>query len=302
MLQSLLYTKKKRRELGESMVTLSTAKKGILASILAAVFFTTMDVGAKKLIHLGTGEITFFRGVIGLLLLPFMARMESRPVFSGKDHLLLHLRGLFGCACLLFFFYCLNGLTLGDAEILTQLSAFFMCLLSPVFLKGKLQKRAVPRLGMIALGAAIVLQVWNYHSFNLFAVFGILSAFFAACAYVCIGIMTERGGHTQTELVFYFQLYSALGGLLLMGMGHWALPVGAEWGWILELALSALLGQVCLTWGCTHIHPTMVNFLMYTGILFHILAGALLWGETLTLYSWVGGSLIVLGSVLLLKQ
>jgi len=46
----------------------------------------------------------------------------------------------------------------------------------------------------------------------------------------------------------------------------------------------------------------MVNFLMYTGILFHILAGALLWGETLTLYSWVGGSLIVLGSVLLLKQ
>lgn len=177
-----------------------------------------------------------------------------------------------------------------------------MCLLSPVFLKGKLQKRAVPRLGMIALGAAIVLQVWNYHSFNLFAVFGILSAFFAACAYVCIGIMTERGGHTQTELVFYFQLYSALGGLLLMGMGHWALPVGAEWGWILELALSALLGQVCLTWGCTHIHPTMVNFLMYTGILFHILAGALLWEETLTLYSWVGGTLIVLGSVLLLKQ
>jgi len=46
----------------------------------------------------------------------------------------------------------------------------------------------------------------------------------------------------------------------------------------------------------------MVNFLMYTGILFHILAGALLWGETLTLYSWAGGSLIVLGSVLLLKQ
>lgn len=235
MLQSLLYTKKKGRELGESMVTLSTAKKGILASILAAVFFTTMDVGAKKLIHLRTGEITFFRGVIGLLLLPFMARMESRPVFSGKDHLLLHLRGLFGCACLLFFFYCLNGLTLGDAEILTQLSAFFMCLLSPVFLKGKLQKRAVPWLGMIALGAAIVLQVWNYHSFNLFAVFGILSAFFAACAYVCIGIMTERGGHTQTELVFYFQLYSALGACCSwdwdIGPCRWERNGGGSWNW-----------------------------------------------------------------------
>ena len=283
-------------------VTLTTEKKGILASILAAVFFTTMDVGAKKLLHLGTGEITFFRGLVGMLFLPFMARMETLPVFSGKDRGLLHLRGLFGCACLLFFFYCLNGLKLGDAEILTQLSAFFRCLLSPIFLRGRLQKRSVPWLGMIALGAAIVLQVWNFHSFNLYALFGILSAFFAASAYVCIGKMTERGGHTQTELVLYFQLYSTLGGLVLMGMDRWTLPTGAEWGWILEMALSALMGQVCLTWGCTHIHPTMVNFLMYTGILFHILAGALLWGEVLTGYSWVGGSLIVLGSVLLLRQ
>ena len=34
---------------------LSTTTKGILASMLAAFFFTTMDVGAKTLIHLGTG-------------------------------------------------------------------------------------------------------------------------------------------------------------------------------------------------------------------------------------------------------
>ncbi len=145
---------------------LSTTTKGILASMLAAFFFTTMDVGAKTLIHLGTGEITFFRGLLGLLALPLLARREGLPVFSGKDRLLLHLRGFFGCACLLFFFYCLQGLKLGDAEILTQLSAFFMCLLSPLFLKAKLGQNVVPRLVMIAAGAAIVLQVWNFSSFN----------------------------------------------------------------------------------------------------------------------------------------
>ena len=52
---------------------LSTTTKGILASMLAAFFFTTMDVGAKTLIHLGTGEITFFRGLLGLLALPLLA-------------------------------------------------------------------------------------------------------------------------------------------------------------------------------------------------------------------------------------
>ena len=45
-----------------------------------------------------------------------------------------------------------------------------------------------------------------------------------------------------------------------------------------------------------------MNFVMYTGILFHILAGYLLWGEQLSLYSWVGGALIVAGSVLLILK
>ncbi|WP_337603469.1 DMT family transporter [Acidaminococcus timonensis] len=281
---------------------LSTTTKGILASMLAAFFFTTIDVGAKTLIHLGTGEITFFRGLLGLLALPLLARREGLPVFSGKDRLLLHLRGFFGCACLLFFFYCLQGLKLGDAEILTQLSAFFMCLLSPLFLKAKLGQNVVPRLVMIAAGAAIVLQVWNFSSFNVFAIFGILSALFAAAAYVCIGRLTERGGHSQTELVYYFQVYSMLGGLVLMAGGQAVWPRGTEWLWIVELAASALLGQVSLTWSCTHIHPTIMNFVMYTGILFHILAGYLLWGEQLSLYSWVGGALIVVGSILLILR
>lgn len=281
---------------------LSTTTKGILASVLAALFFTTMDVGAKLLIHMGTGEITFFRGLLGLLLLPLMARREALPVFSGKDRLLLHLRGIFGCACLLFFFYCLTGLKLGDAEILTQLSAFFMCLLSPLFLQAKLGRNVIPWLVMIAAGAALVLQVWNFSSFNVYAIFGILSALGAAAAYVCIGRLTERGGHSQTELVFYFQVYSMLGGLLLMAGGQAVWPRGTEWLWIVGMSVSALLGQVSLTWSCTHIHPTIMNFVMYTGILFHILAGYILWGEQLSLYSWVGGALIVAGSVLLILK
>ena len=57
-----------------------------------------------------------------------------------------------------------SGVTEGGRTGLTSMTTAILfllsLLLSPVFLKGKLQKRAVPRLGMIALGAAIVLQVW----------------------------------------------------------------------------------------------------------------------------------------------
>ena len=56
---------------------------GILASILAALLFTVMDVSAKAIGHLGTGELTFARGLMGLLFLPLIARKEGLPLFSG---------------------------------------------------------------------------------------------------------------------------------------------------------------------------------------------------------------------------
>ena len=273
---------------------------GILASILAALLFTVMDVSAKAIGHLGTGELTFARGLMGLLFLPLIARKEGLPLFSGKDRMLLHVRGMMGGLGSLLFFFCLKGLTLGDAEILVQLAAFFMCILSPLFLKSTPSGPILPWLFVIAIGAVTVLQVWNFSSFNRYALIGVASAFCSACAYTCIGKLTERGGHSGGEIVFYFQFYSMVGGFLLMVPYTIPMPQGEEWIWLFALSFSAIFAQVAFTWGCTHIHPMIVTFVMYTGILFHILAGWLLWGEELTLSSWVGGILIVAGSAMLL--
>lgn len=272
---------------------------GISASILAAFLFTAMDVSAKMLAPLGMGEITFIRGLAGLLFIPLIAWQERKPVFSGKDRKLLHLRGIFGGLGILLFFYSLPGLTLGEAEILVQLSAFFMCILSPIFLKTTPSAHVAPWLAVIAAGAAIVLQVWNFDAFNGYALLGVVSSFCSASAYTCIGRLTEKGGHSGAEIVFYFQFYSMIGGAALM-LGHMVLPSGGDWIWILLLSFSALFAQVSLTWGCTHIPPVIVTFAMYTGLLFHILAGWLLWGEELTVFSWTGGAVIVLGSAMLL--
>ncbi len=73
----------------------SSMTLGILASILAALLFTLMDVSAKAVSYLGTGELTFVRGLVGLFFLPLIAKRESLPRFSGKDRLLLHTRGIF---------------------------------------------------------------------------------------------------------------------------------------------------------------------------------------------------------------
>lgn len=155
-------------------------------------------------------------------------------------------------------------------------------------------------LGIIAAGAAVVLQVWNFDSFNGYALFGLGSALSSALAYIAIGRLTEEPGrHSGTELVFYFQLYSMLCGAVLLPFGF-VMPEGAEWLWILGLSVTAIAAQMVFTWGCQHVHSLIISFVMYTAILFHILAGWLFWGEVLTVYSWAGGAAIVGGSALLL--
>lgn len=278
----------------------SSMTLGILASILAALLFTLMDVSAKAVSYLGTGELTFVRGLVGLFFLPLIAAREALPLFSGKDRLLLHTRGIFGGMGILLFFFCLKGLTLGDAEILVQLAASFMCILSPIFLKTTPAGNVRFWLFIIAAGAAVVLKVWDYSSFNGYALIGVVSAFCSACAYTCIGRLNEKGGHSGGEIVFYFQFYSMAGGLLLM-LGHdFQMPDAAECLWLFALSFSAIFAQACFTWGATHIHPMIVTFVMYTGVLFHIVAGWALWGEVLTPASWIGGALIVAGSGMLL--
>lgn len=91
---------------------------------------------------------------------------------------MLSLRGFFGSAALLFYFLSIEGMTLGDSQILSQLAAFFMCILSPIFLKEKLPKEAIPGLVVIALGTLCVVQIWNFDSFNVYALFGIGGGFF----------------------------------------------------------------------------------------------------------------------------
>lgn len=272
---------------------------GILAAILASVLLTVMDGLVKTLGRIGTGEITFFRGIFGMAVLPLLPRSRL-PLFSGKDRLLLHLRGAAGGAGILTFFYSLRGLTLGDAYILAELSAFFMYLMAPFFLKSRPSGSLAPALVIMAAGAAVLLEVWNFSSFNGYALIGILAAFSSAVAYIAIGKLTEvKDSHSGTEIVFYFQLYSILSGVILMPFDY-VTPVGGEWGLIILLSLAAVSAQMLFTWGCENVNSVVVSFAMYTGILFHVIAGWLFWGEILTLSSWIGGTLIVGGSLMLL--
>lgn len=271
---------------------------GVLAAIGASLAFTLMDVFVKAMPDIPSSELTFFRGVVGLFVIPLLCMRTGEAFFTHHNKWLLCLRGFFGSMGLLFYFLSIHGLTLGDSQILAQLSAFFMCILSPIFLHERLPLRAVPALVIITAGTFSVIEIWNFSSFNIYALYGIAGGFCSAAAYIVISTLAERGMKNGTEIVFYFQIFSIIIGLALMD--GFVMPHGLEWLWIFGMGVMALAAQMLMTWAFQHINSILVSFLMYTEILFHILSGWAFWGERMGIYSWIGGTLIVLGSMMLL--
>lgn len=278
----------------------STLTAGIVATFLCSIFFSAMSGCARMLSPMPSGELTFFRGLFGLLFIPLIAHQNGQRIFSGTHMGLLTLRGVFGSIALYLYFLSIEGLTLGDGQILGQLSAFFMCILAPLFLKQKMPKRVIPALFLIALGAMTVMQVWNFSGFNRYALYGALGGLSCAGAYITIGMLGERGFRSDTEIVFYFQLWSLITGLLLMAKEDFLMPHGIQWFWAIAIGLTALIAQMLMTWAFQHIHSVIVSFIMFSQILFHILMGWIFWDEVMTVWSWIGGVSIVAGSMLLL--
>lgn len=225
---------------------------------------------------------------------------DEGAFLSGKHKCMLCLRGLFGSIALFFYFLSIEGLTLGDSQILSQLAAFFMCLLSPIFLKEKLPRQAIPGMLSIAIGTLCVVQIWNFNAFNMYTLFGIGGGFFSAAAYVVISCLAEKGFRSNTEIVFYFQIFSILVGLSISGNESWILPQGRDWFFVIGLGLFALSAQMFMTWAFQHVNSLVVSFLMYSEILFHVIFGWAFWDEIMAPASWLGGALIVAGSIMLM--
>ena len=283
------------RKRSRSSITL-----GVITTFLAALSFTFMSACARCLSGMPSGELTLFRGVVGLFFIPLLCMQTKEHFYTGKYGFLLSLRGIFGAAALFLYFFSIEGLTLGDAQILSQLSAFFMCILSPFFLKEKLPAEALPGMISIVVGTALVIQIWSFHSFNIYSLYGIGGGFFSAAAYIVISYLAEKGFCSNTEIVFYFQVFSIVVGLSMGASEIWLLPSGTDWIFIMGLGFFALAAQMFMTWAFQHVNSLVVSFLMYSEILFHVLFGWMFWNEVLSLFSWIGGAFIVAGSIMLM--
>lgn len=268
--------------------------------ILSSLAFSMQNVIVKELSYtMGTGEISFFRGFLSALLI--LALMKVQHVhFSKFDRPTLWFRGIVGGAGMICIFYALRGMPLADVSILSQLSAFFVMIFAAVFLKEVMPKGAIVPLIVIAAGACLVVKPWNFSSFNVYSLFVLAQALFAAMAYTTISRLTGSGRHHQYEIVFYFLFCAAVAGALLMGF-DFQMPDSKEWILYILLGLITVIAQIWMTDAYAYGNPVVVSFVAYIAVVFNALWGFVFFDEVLTIMTVIGGICIVGGSMYLTK-
>ena len=81
------------------------------------------------------------------------------------------------------------------------------------------------------------------------------------------------------------------------GFTPWAHITWQAAAWIVQIGLTASLGQWCMTRAYSHGHPLVVASLQYLGIVFAALYSLLLFGDNIALIDWLGMALIVASGV-----
>lgn len=288
--------------------------------VLAAFLFASMGACVKVAsAHFNAAELVFYRGLIGMLLLWWLAR--SQGVRLATRYPSMHAwRSLVGVTALGAWFYAIAHLPLATAVTLNYMSSIWIAafLVGGALLSWRPENPA-PAPGAEGPGAQAPLVLTVLAGFagvllllrpgleassgqeGFASVVGVLSGMAAAMAYLQV-VALSRLGEPETRTVFYFAVGSALAGagaLLLTGTSPW--PGWGASAWLLPIGVLAAGGQLCMTRAYSRASSRqgtlVVASLQYCGVAFGALFGVLLFGETIALSGWAGMALIVASGV-----
>jgi len=274
-------------------------QNGVILAIFSSLVFSVMNALVKAVsLSIPTAEIVFFRSVIGSVIIYFMMR-QGGVAFSTKGIPMLALRGVLGALYLITYFYTIAKIPLTDASILVHLSPVFATILAVLFLKERMNKQIVYVLPLVAVGAVLLVKPFEFTSYSIYALVGILSAVFAAGAAISIRHLSKK--HHSYEIVFYFLTTATLVSIPLM-WNQFVVPTPLELFYLVCIGVVSLLGQVFLTKAFTHENVVVVEVTRYIGIVFNAMWGFLFWSEVPDVLTIIGGICIISACIALSRK
>lgn len=265
----------------------------VVHMLLATFFFSLMNLSVKFLPDIPAVEIILFRALISLILsYVLIVKKGLNPLGNNKKYLLL--RGFFGMLSLTTFFFTLQKIPLASAVTLQYLSPIFTVLFATFFLKEKIYPVQLLCFG-VAFAGVVLIQGFDSRINWFYLMLGILSAVFSGLAYNAVRKLKDTDH--PLVVVLYFPLV-ALPFATVACFFNWKTPVGIEWLWLILTGIFTQIAQINLTYALQHEKLAAISGLNYIGIVYALLFGYFIFGETYNHFALLGIFLVLTGVLL----
>ena len=257
---------------------------------LSTLAFSLANVFVKQVSHIPPMEVVFFRTTVASAFC-IIGLYHANADWRGSNRSLLLLRGLFGTTALFFFFVTLQNIPLASAMTIQYLSPIFTSIIAIFILKEKV--RAMQWIFYaIAFAGVLTIEQIDTRISPLYLAIGIVSAFCSGVAYNLVRSL--RGREHPLTVVLHFQLVGVIAGFISLFF-EWRTPQGWDWLYLFLVGVFSQIGQMFLTNALQRERAASVSIVNYTGLIYAVSIGWLVFGEIQSLETILGMFLVVCG-------
>lgn len=281
---------------------------GIKYMLFASFLFACMGAFAKELSDsMSSVEVVFFRNVFGIVLLSISIYNKPLSQIGGKLWLLIF-RGVAGFTALLFFFYNIANIPLGEAMTFSKTSTIFSAIFAYIFVKEKLGFKGWLGIFVGFIGILFISK-FDGGSLDKTEWLGILTGVGAGLAYTSVREL--RTYYDSRTIVLSFMIIGTVGPLLLMLISEvyvnddfdflfapFVMPQSDDWLFIVLLGVFATFAQIYMTKAYSVAKAGIIGTISYANIIFSITIGIFLGDSFPDIWIILGIILIVISGIL----
>jgi drug/metabolite transporter (DMT)-like permease len=278
------------------------AGKGIVLKLISAVLFAVMSALIRYLgARYPVGEVVFYRSAFAIvpIMLVYAWRGELAAVVRTERPFGQAGRGALSIVGMFCNFGALARLPLVESNAISFTSPLFSVALAALILKERVR---IYRWSAVIIGFIGVLVVLSPHlsgdeltiaMASATSVTGVLYAIAGSATNAGTAIQTRRltQSESTSSIVFYFSLSCALAGLVTWPFG-WLSPTGTEFAVLISVGILGGMGHIFLTESYRHASASVVAPFDYTSMIWALLLGYAMFGETPTLMIVLGSAII----------
>ena len=272
--------------------------------VFSAFFFCLMTIFVKLAGNeLQTIQIVFFRGVFTLLTTYYLIKKYKASIW-GNFRGVLFLRGITGSIALFFVYESLQRISIPEATVIQYLYPIFTAIFGLFLLNEKLSRNIIAAIFFGLAGVYTIFEFPFILSNESILIEDLSIALIGACltgaAYVLIRKASKLGESPYT-IMFYFPLLSVLISLPFI-FSTWTTPSKLCWIYIFFVGVFTQLGQLFLTFGYKILPAGKAASTSYVQVPFSIIAGMILFNDSLTLHFVIGSGVIFFSIFLIIND